>query len=45
MTDKDGPWYLCFVLRRRGRVRHWHWPKRDIVHCENSKADQEEVSE
>jgi hypothetical protein len=31
--------FICIAWqRKRGkRVRHWHWPKRDIVNCENAR--------
>lgn len=28
--------YICFIWRRGNRVRHWHWPKKDSVNCENA---------
>lgn len=33
---------LCIVIRSHGKVRHWHWPRADIVNCENSKPDQDQ---
>jgi hypothetical protein len=32
----SGREYFCFVWRRGNRVHHWHWPKADIVNCENA---------
>jgi hypothetical protein len=26
--------FLCLAWQdKRGRVHHWHWPRRDIVNC------------
>jgi hypothetical protein len=42
-TQKVKPAHLCIVIGRRirpgkpYRVWHWHWPKTDIVNCENAK--------
>jgi hypothetical protein len=32
--------YFCLVIRGpHHRVIHWHWPRADIVNCENSKQE------
>ena len=45
MTDARSSWHTCLVLHwPGGRVTHWHWPRWDIVHCENSKPENQEES-
>jgi len=34
MTTGNGWWDFCLVVKLGSRVRHWHWPRRDIVNCD-----------